>query len=185
MNAVGFSSASDHGPFTQRVAAGHDSSIDSRPAESVFDVGIVLADRPGYLCVPFERVGLSPAAQVEHLRASCECIDPRVVSIFSDRGDVVPALLLEFVPDPASDADDASAGLAAALDTGGGFGELPDLGVASSSSEQPVGSAPSQATRSPRGQNLGVIVGVALSDGATHQFRVDLLHTTLHREDQR
>ncbi|GIX00130.1 MAG: hypothetical protein KatS3mg111_3462 [Pirellulaceae bacterium] len=163
MNAVGLSSASDQGAFTQRVATGQGTSIGSRPAEPVFDVGIVLADRPGYLCLPFEQVGLPVAAQVEHLRASCECIDPRVVKIIDDRGDVVPALLLEFVPEPAS-------GVTASTD-----------GSAATS----VGSAPPSALQLPRGQNLGVIVDVALSDGAMHRFRVDLLHTHLHEEGQR
>jgi hypothetical protein len=75
--------------------------------------GVILADRAGYLCLPFERLGFDEDAEIVSLQSSCECVQPSLVGYLDVDGLERPAMLLLFVPEPgASEGDRAGAGAA-------------------------------------------------------------------------
>ena len=47
---------------------------------SSIDAGIVVAGRPGYLCLPLEPIGLAACDEVVRLETSCSCLRGRLVS---------------------------------------------------------------------------------------------------------
>lgn len=61
------------------------------------NVGVVLADRAGYFCLPIEQLGLSAADTLVSAQTSCECIEPRLVEYVGSDGSPKPAILLEYV----------------------------------------------------------------------------------------
>jgi len=115
------------------------------PANSIagksttIDAGVVLHERPGYLCLPLEQVGLKADDAIVSVASSCECIEPRLVQYVSPGGLHKPAILLDYLAEPA--------------------------GIASPIRPQPM--------------NLNVVITVELVKGKTHDFTVNLMHTTL------
>jgi hypothetical protein len=65
----------------------------------VLDAGIVLSDRPGYTCIPLDRIGLPPDAQIVRLESSCECVKPRCVTYADPGSQHAQGILIEFVPE--------------------------------------------------------------------------------------
>jgi hypothetical protein len=112
---------------------------------SAVDAGVVFIDRESYLCLPLERVGLSPDAHVTSIKASCDCVEPSLVKYVAPGGEVEKGLMLRFTVEPAGD----------------------------SSSDRGTQAA----------MSLGVLIDFQLNDGATHRFTVNLLHTTIAKED--
>lgn len=68
-------------------------------ASPTFDAGIVLSDRSGYTCIPLDRIGLPPDAQIVRLDSSCECVKPRVVVYATPGSNSSRGILLEYVPE--------------------------------------------------------------------------------------
>ena len=68
-------------------------------ASPKFDAGIVLSDRSGYTCIPLDRIGLPPDAQIVRLDSSCECVKPRVVVYATPGSNSSRGILLEYVPE--------------------------------------------------------------------------------------
>jgi hypothetical protein len=68
-------------------------------ASPMFDAGIVLSDRSGYTCIPLDRIGLQPDAQIVRLDSSCECVKPRVVVYATPGSNSSRGILLEYVPE--------------------------------------------------------------------------------------
>ena len=64
------------------------------------DVGVVLANRSGYLCLPLEQLGLKTDDTPVSVATSCECIKPRLVQYVSSGGSHKPAILLDYVNEP-------------------------------------------------------------------------------------
>lgn len=75
---------------------------------TTIEAGIVLADRPGYLCLPIPQVGLLPDDQIVSLSSSCECIQPRLVAYHNSSHVTDRAVLLEFVDEAARSHDDSA-----------------------------------------------------------------------------
>lgn len=88
------------------VAIDHESvSIDTKPP--IIDAGVVLADRPFYLCIPLTKVGLRSDEEIISLHSSCDCVRVQIVKFCeSGRQATSFAFLLESV----SDADVGSPG---------------------------------------------------------------------------
>jgi len=63
---------------------------------TVIDVGVVLHERPGYLCLPLEHVGLKADDAIVSVASSCECIEPRLVQYVGSYGASKPAIFLEY-----------------------------------------------------------------------------------------
>jgi len=61
------------------------------------DAGIIFADRDGHVCPPFERLGLATGDDVTSLRSSCECVRPQLVKYVATNGDLLTAVMLQFV----------------------------------------------------------------------------------------
>ncbi|MFN9606571.1 MAG: hypothetical protein ACK6A7_24460, partial [Planctomycetota bacterium] len=66
---------------------------------SVLDVEIVLSDRPGYTCIPLDRIGLPSDAQIVRMESSCECVKPRCVTYAAPGSQRAQGLLVEFIPE--------------------------------------------------------------------------------------
>ena len=83
-------------------------------AGSSIDAGIVVAGRPGYLCLPLERIGLAAGDEAVRLDTSCSCLRGRLVSYITAGDSLGQAILLEYVdeqpaPEPAESSTRASA----------------------------------------------------------------------------
>jgi hypothetical protein len=65
----------------------------------LFDVGVVLADRPFYVCLSLSQIGLTSDDSIVSLHSSCDCIDLKIVTyrIGDDRA-MASGILLEGVP---------------------------------------------------------------------------------------
>jgi hypothetical protein len=75
--------------------------------------GIVLADRDGYLCLPFSQVGLSAEAdEVVSLTSSCDCVRPKVISYLTPNGDSAKGIFLEYIREQYNKNEVAKVGLA-------------------------------------------------------------------------
>ncbi len=68
-------------------------------ASPTFDAGFVLSDRPGYNCIPLDRIGLPPDAQIVRLESSCECVKPRCVTYAAPGSQRARGILVDFVPE--------------------------------------------------------------------------------------
>ena len=68
-------------------------------ASPTFDAGVVLSDRSGYTCIPLDRIGLPPNAQIVRLNSSCECVKPRAVVYATPGSNSARGILLEYVPE--------------------------------------------------------------------------------------
>lgn len=63
------------------------------------DAGVIFAGESSYLCIPFERLGLSPSAEVASVKTSCECVKGSVVSYQTPSRSEAQAIRLDFVPE--------------------------------------------------------------------------------------
>ena len=54
-------------------------SAEHSQTELTFDAGMFFIDEPSYVCVPFERLGISEDRNVVAVVSSCECVVPNVV----------------------------------------------------------------------------------------------------------
>jgi hypothetical protein len=54
-------------------------SAERSASERTFDAGMFFIDEPSYLCIPFERLGISEDRVVVSVTSSCDCIKPSVV----------------------------------------------------------------------------------------------------------
>ena len=80
------------------VASGESSSQSVGDARQVtWEAGMILAGRPGYLCLSLEDIGLNSGDEILSLAASCECISPRVIKYQTAAGATVSGILLEYV----------------------------------------------------------------------------------------
>jgi hypothetical protein len=82
-------------------AAGGSLAMASQEKPAAIDVGVVLADRAGYFCLPIEQLGFSAADALVSTKSSCECIEPRLVEYVGGDGAPKPAILLEYVDESA------------------------------------------------------------------------------------
>jgi len=64
---------------------------------TAIDVGVILPDRAGYLCLPIERLGIEADETLISVESSCECIEPRLVKYLGSDGSQNPAILLDYV----------------------------------------------------------------------------------------
>ncbi len=73
-------------------------SIDTEPP--TIDAGVILADRPFYLCIPLTKVGLRSDEEIISLHSSCDCVRVQLVNFReSGRQATSFAFLLESVRD--------------------------------------------------------------------------------------
>jgi hypothetical protein len=54
-------------------------SAERSASERTFDAGMFFIDEPSFLCIPFERLGISEDRVVVSVTSSCDCIKPSVV----------------------------------------------------------------------------------------------------------
>jgi hypothetical protein len=54
-------------------------SAEHSETELTFDAGMFFIDEPSYVCIPFERLGISEDRNVVAVVSSCECIVPTIV----------------------------------------------------------------------------------------------------------
>ena len=59
---------------------------DARTAMLVIDLGVVSSDYDFYVCLPFERLGLREAQEIESVYCSCPCAKSSIVSYQSPKG---------------------------------------------------------------------------------------------------
>lgn len=74
--------------------------VEAEPLE--FDAGILFADESNYLCIPFDRLGLTDSTQVASIATSCECVRGSVVSFLTPDEMVARAVRLDFAPEAQS-----------------------------------------------------------------------------------
>jgi hypothetical protein len=75
----------------------------------IIDAGIIFADRSNYLCVPIERLGVHPSAEIVSVSTSCECVQAKMVSYSIDSVKQLRAILFEFNSDsPVNEAKNQS-----------------------------------------------------------------------------
>ena len=72
---------------------------ESRSESVLVEAGVVQSDRDGYLCCPFEQIGLSNESSVASVTSSCECVRPRIVTYRTPMGSESPAIFLDYVAD--------------------------------------------------------------------------------------
>jgi hypothetical protein len=65
----------------------------------VIDAGIVLLDREGYLCVPLQRLGISPSSELASVTSSCPCMEAEFINYAIGKRDSARAVLLKFKRD--------------------------------------------------------------------------------------
>ena len=70
--------------------------LETEPSLPIFDAGVVLSDRAGYLCVPLERFGLKRPDDVFSVTSTCDCIRPQLVEYVSEENLNAWAVFLEF-----------------------------------------------------------------------------------------
>ena len=61
-------------------------------------MGLVFRDRPTYLCLPLNQLGIDDAAGVTDVRTSCDCITARVIELPSAINGHRFGICLEFQP---------------------------------------------------------------------------------------
>lgn len=93
----------DAGSFAAGSTATTEGSLGTALQEkpSAIDLGVVLADRAGYFCLPIEQLGLGAADTLVSAKSSCECIQPRLVEYVGSNGSPKPAILFEYVDESA------------------------------------------------------------------------------------
>ena len=69
---------------------------ESSKASTLFDAGVVFADRENYLCIPFAQLGLADIEVPLSVDSSCECVHPSIVSYHTPQGRDARAVLLRF-----------------------------------------------------------------------------------------
>lgn len=93
------------------VVANDRERVSVAPGLPIIDAGVLLVDRPFYLCIPLARVGLRSDEEIISLHSSCDCVCvcvQLVEFLESGRQATSSALLIESVQD--ADADVPSSG---------------------------------------------------------------------------
>ncbi len=63
---------------------------------SSWDIGVMLVDQEGYLCVPLSRWEIENGKNVVATRSTCDCIQPSIVTFVGADGVSEPGLLLTY-----------------------------------------------------------------------------------------
>jgi hypothetical protein len=85
------------GELSARAIGGDSVASDSRlSARQIIDAGIQFVDRPSFLCLPVEKLGLSASDQILAATSSCECVAPRIFFYQSSQSEIGSAVLLKF-----------------------------------------------------------------------------------------
>jgi hypothetical protein len=93
--AVGCDAGSLAAGSTATTEGSLETALQEKP--SAIDLGVVLADRAGYFCLPIEQLGFSATDTLISVKSSCECIQPRLVEYVGSDGSPKPAILFEYV----------------------------------------------------------------------------------------
>ena len=86
-----------------------DSERNTSGNPTVVDVGIVLLDRDGYLCVPLQRLGISANSELASVTSSCQCVQAEIINYAVGRGQTSRALLLTFRAESPNDLESTDA----------------------------------------------------------------------------